>query len=406
VQPLFPARLEELSPELLTAALARHRPGVVVERVGVAERARCGDGIASTADRVVLELELAPGRGDGVPSRVMLKTILLHRHLRFGLPVILGIAAALNRLDAVPVLRTGSRPLVFTLINVYQRFFPHAPAPMYDNEVRFYRDIRDELEIECPRVYASVFDERTGQFGIVMEDLRLRGARFPNATTPTTLDEVAGLVSTLARLHAQFWASPRLERDLRWVVTTSSGGMYRVFEAIGLDLIRDQVSKNAFKQELIAPLRRSLDQLWRDVWAVQAALDADPVTLCHGDAHIANTYLLPDGSGGLLDWQLMVKGSWAHDLTYLLVTGLETGQRRRHERDLITHYLDELRALGVARPPNRDEAWLRYRQCVVWGLVIGWLITPPQNYGRAVTEANIRRLVAAARDLETFRALP
>jgi hypothetical protein len=37
--------------------------------------------------------------------------------------------------------------------------------------------------------------------------------------------------------------------------------------------------------------------------------------------------------------------------------------------------------------------------------VIGWLITPPQNYGRAITEANISRLVTAAQDLDSFGAL-
>jgi len=41
----------------------------------------------------------------------------------------------------------------------------------------------------------------------------------------------------------------------------------------------------------------------------------------------------------------------------------------------------------------------------VWGLVIGWLITPPQNYGEEITVANLKRLVAAAQDLATFEAL-
>jgi hypothetical protein len=353
-----------------------------------------------------LELDYAARDDAGLPSRVLLKTILLHPYLRFGLPVILGLSRTLNRLDPVPLLGKQSRPLVFTLINTYQRFFPHAPEAMYANEVCFYRDVRPELDIEAPRAFASTFDEKTGQFGVIMEDLRLRSARFPNATTPVKLDEITGLVTTLAKLHARFWVSPRLDDDLRWLPTTSSGGMYPVFDAIGLDLIRDQVNKNEFKQELIAPLQRSLDQLWLDLWNVQNAFDRGPVTLCHGDSHIANTYLLPDASGGLLDWQLMVKGHWAHDVGYLLATGLDPEQRRKHERHLIAHYLEELRRHGVKEPPGANEAWLSYRRAMVWGLVIGWLITPPQNYGRAITAANISRMVTAIEDLETFRALP
>ncbi len=205
-------------------------------------------------------------------------------------------------------------------------------------------------------------DVKKRQFGIIMEDLSLRSARFPNATTPITPEEITSLVTTLAELHAHFWASPRLEQDLSWIPTTSSGGMYPVFDAIGLDLIRDQVKKNKVKQELIAPLNRSLDQLWKDLLKAQEILDSRPATLLHGDAHIGNTYLLPDGNGGLLDWQLMVKGCWAHDLTYLIVTGLDPEDRRKHERELIAHYLEEVCRRGVKQVPSENEAWLCYRQ--------------------------------------------
>jgi aminoglycoside phosphotransferase (APT) family kinase protein len=182
--------------------------------------------------------------------------------------------------------------------------------------------------------------------------------------------------------------------------------MHDVFQNLGLDLIRDQVKKHEFKAELIRPLERSLDQLWEDLWKVQSLLDSEPRTLLHGDPHIGNTYLLPDGSGGLLDWQLMVTGSWAHDLTYVMITALDPEERRKHERELIAIYRGELGRRGVAQPPGEDEAWQLYRQTVVWGLVIGWLITPPQNYGPAITAANLFRIVTAAQDLETFRALP
>ena len=64
----------------------------------------------------------------------------------------------------------------------------------------------------------------TGQFGVIMEDLGLRSARFPNATTPVSIDEMRGLVTTLATLHAHYWQSPRFEADLRWIATPCSPG--------------------------------------------------------------------------------------------------------------------------------------------------------------------------------------
>jgi aminoglycoside phosphotransferase (APT) family kinase protein len=178
-----------------------------------------------------------------------------------------------------------------------------------------------------------------------------------------------------------------------------------VFQALGLDLVRNQVETNAYKAAAIEPLRKTVDELWSALWTAQRMAATGPQTLLHGDPHIGNSYLLPDGRAGLLDWQLMVKARWAHDFTYLLITGLSAEERRKHERALLGHYLDELRRYGVEEPPEPNEAWLRYRQSAIWGLVIGWLITPTENYGEEITAANISRLVTAVQDLETFEAL-
>jgi hypothetical protein len=358
VAPRFPSTVDEITPALLTAVLAEGHPGVEVSHVRVLATSEHGDGHASTADRILLALDYAPGRDGGLPSQMLVKTFLGH---------------------------------------------PHAPAVMYRTEVRFYRDIRPELAIEAPRAFAGVADDATGQFGLLMEDLTLRGARFPNALTSPGLATVTHLVETLAELHAHFWSSPRFRSDLAWVATPCAGGMADVFKTFGLDLVRKQLEFD-FKAELLRPLGRPIERLWADLWRLQSILETEPVTLLHGDPHIGNTYVLPDGRGGLLDWQLMVRGRWAHDLTYLIVTGLTPEDRRTHERSILARYLDALARRGV-EAPDAEAAWLLYRQSVVWGLVIGWLITPPRNYGEAITAANLTRLVAAAQDLETFRAL-
>ena len=75
-------------------------------------------------------------------------------------------------------------------------------------------------------------------------------------------------------------------------------------------------------------------------------------------------------------------------MTYLLCTGMSPEARRANERELIAHYLAELARHGVAEPPTEAEAWNAHRLAAIWGLVIGWLITPPVNYGPAITEAN------------------
>ncbi|MBW2447086.1 MAG: phosphotransferase [Deltaproteobacteria bacterium] len=385
--------------------LRRLNPNVAVRRVEVLERSNCGDGVASTADRILLAVEFEPGRDGGLPSRMILKTLLLHPWLRFGLPAVLSLAGVSRAAEALPLVGRGARSALFVGVGLYQRFFPHAPDPMYVNEVRFYTELRPELQIEAPRAFGGLFDEKNRHFGILMEDLALREATFPNATVDVAVDSIRDLLANLARLHAGFWESPRLSSELAWLPDRLSGGMFPVFDGIGRELIRYQVEQHAAKSERLAPLGRSVDQLWEDLWASQRALAEGPCTLLHGDTHVGNTYLLPDGSGGFLDFQLSVRGHWANDVTYLLVTGLSPESRRKHERDLLGFYLEELHRHGVDPPPTAEDAWQAYRLAVIWGLVIGWLITPPINYGAEITDANISRLVTACQDLEAFEAL-
>jgi len=357
---VFPSDLADLTPAILGAALAVREPGVVVEGVEIVAAKRCGEGVASTADRVVVDLTYRPGTGVDLPRRLILKTRLAT---------------------------------------------PHAPAAMYENEVRFYRDLRDELDIETPAVFASHFDPATGRFGVLLEDLTARGARFPSALDPVSLDEVRSILGHLAVLHARFWDSPRFSAELSWVATPTSGGMFEVFDAIGVELVEDQVSRHPFKAEMIAPLGRSVAEMWELLWRVQQRHTSAPTTLLHGDPHLGNTYLLPGGGGGLLDWQLMMRGRWAHDVTYLLVTALDPEIRRAHQRDLLVEYLGLLDASGVDGVPSPAVAFAECREAALWGLVIGWLICPPENYGPEITTANLSRTVAAVEDLETFAAI-
>jgi aminoglycoside phosphotransferase (APT) family kinase protein len=357
---VFPLHAEALTPELLTTALAERHPDARVESLRVVDQAHCKSGSASTAARAVLDLDYAAGADSGLPSRLVLKTVLI---------------------------RPGSIP------------------DLYENEVRFYRDIRHELDLETPRAYASSFDPASGRFGVLMEDVTLRSARFPNATESLERGAVASLLDNLATLHARYWRSPRFDRDLAGLWTPCSGGFHDFLQVHGLEVIRRQVQRSEYKQALLERLGRSLEEVWDALWKAQAILASEPSTLLHGDTHMGNTYLLPDGRAGLLDWQLMNRGRWAQDITYILVTGLDVEVRRRDERELLAYYLNRLRKGGVADAPTPGDAWRLYRQTAIWGFLLGWFICPIENYGEAILRANLDRLTTALEDLESFRAI-
>jgi aminoglycoside phosphotransferase (APT) family kinase protein len=102
-------------------------------------------------------------------------------------------------------------------------------------------------------------------------------------------------------------------------------------------------------------------------------LTIGPQTLLHGDPHIGNTYTLAGGEVGFLDWQVVRRGNWSHDVGYFIQSALDEDDRRRHEAELVEDYRRALDIAPASRP-GADDAWLRYRATPVHGLTM-WIVT-------------------------------
>lgn len=279
--------------------------------------------------------------------------------------------------------------------------------PLYENEVSFYTKLRQEIEIETPACFGGEYNAGTGSFGIALEDLRQRNVQFANVTTDVSLEQIKTILSMLGELHAHYWETPRFETDLAWIQPHTSGAVYTMFnspDAVPAS-IAQLVETNQFKQELIEAAGQTTEGLYREFRKLQQHQATLPQTVCHGDTHIGNTYLLPNDRAGLIDWQLIARGYCLHDVTYLLMTGLSVGTRRQHQKELLAFYRAELEERGVRKAPDPDTLWLEYRRAAVWGVYIGWLTTPVMNYGWEITVNNHIRLLTAYQDLECSAAL-
>jgi hypothetical protein len=400
----FRLDIRNISTATLEYLVQEMNQGVTVKNYELISHAACGDGIASTADRINLSVQYEKNDAN-LPETLILKTLLLNPLLRLGLPAILSLSTLVNAMERLPLIGEAASRLLFLIVGVFQKYFPQAPDAMYEIESRFYREIRLQLDIDAPEVYGARYDNHTRQFAILMEDLTLRGARFPNAIDSLPLATIKSTIKQMALIHARFWQSDELNQSLNWIPTRMTGGMFPVFDGIGFDLVRYQVEQNSFKSDLISPIDKTVKELWQANWKSQELLASGPQTLLHGDTHVGNTYVLPDGEGGLLDFQLLVKGNWCIDICYYIMTALDIQSRRMYEKDLYDFYLQELVKLNVPNVPSFEEAWHDHRLASIWGLVIGWLITPPVNYGIEVTAANVERLAQAVIDLEAFAAL-
>jgi len=345
---VVPKDWSELTPDWMTAALAGQHPDAVVDAVTVDMR---DDG---TNRRARLAVTYSAGAG---PATVFAKAV--DPDHKFLIKLTSGLL--------------------------------HEPR-LFNSKV--------ELPLEHPLVYAAVIDEADEDFMLVMEDLTARGADPRDATRPLTVEQAANGVRGLGRMHGQYWGR-RVERpELDWLEP------FVPWEGMGAAPLQDALDR--LGDDAPASVHAlTIEGLIEDVWKPYIrTLTVGPPTLLHGDAHVGNTYLLPDGEVGFLDWQVARRGNFSLDLGYFLQGALTTEDRRRSERALLEVYRDAL-ALPADELPSADEVWLRYRASVAHGLTL-WLCTASAGelWQRPdIALALAQRYSAAYEDLQTAQAL-
>jgi aminoglycoside phosphotransferase (APT) family kinase protein len=261
-----------------------------------------------------------------------------------------------------------------------------------------YRDILPETDLEAPEVYAIEAGRDGAEFTILMEDLSTRpGCRVGFVLDPTSADEVDSVLDTVARLHVHWWG-----RHPSWARFPVDDASMRFWREIGPRLTKRHL-ESGHRAGAFDEARWPQESLWQAFDQLLVSNGTGPLTFLHGDVHAGNVYYLPGRPGGLLDWQLSLSGSWALDVAYLLTSALTVDDRRAAERGLLAGYLDRLRAGGVDAPTH-DEAWDRYRQNALYGVLM-WLITPDGVHSDAAQREYLTRCVTAAEDLETIDAL-
>ncbi|BBY82723.1 phosphotransferase [Mycolicibacterium pulveris] len=345
----LPREWEEITPDWMTAALARDHPGAVVDAVTVALR---DDG---TNRRARLALTYSAGSG---PATVFAKAV---------------------------------DPEHADLVELTSGLY-HEPR-LFTSGI--------ELPLDHPAVHTALIDEDARNFVMIMEDVVARGADPRDSTRPMTIEQAANGIRGLARMHSRYWG----ER----LTTNPALGWVEPFVAFeGLEYAPLHIAHERLGDSVPAEVPAlSGTELFVDIWARYiGTLTNSDQTLLHGDPHIGNTYVLPGDDVGFLDWQMVRRGNWSLDVGYFLQGALTIEDRRRAERDLLGEYRDAL-TLPSTELPTADEIWLRYRASVAHGLAI-WMATLSGGdawQGADVCLALAQRYAAAFVDLDTRAAL-
>jgi hypothetical protein len=350
----LPRHLDAVTPQWLTGVLQNRYPGVVVRDM---QRVDLRNG-HTTKLRLQLDLNEA-GREAGLPSNVCLKS------------------------------------------NWSEGF---DSGDICELEARFYFHIANDLSVPAPKAYLGDWDaDGSGQGLVVMEDLAASNVRFGHSTDHLGVEGVALGLESLARLHGAWWDSPRLEQH-RWLPTS----MRTYIDNEQLRMMWAYAEVNVVKPSYQAILPRWMcedpQRLIRafDALAAHEQTYSPPRCIVHGDSHVGNSCVRPNGERIWLDWQLVRKGQPWRDVTYFMLGSLTIEERRASERDLIRHYREALVANGANNAPDVDVLWSQYRLWPIYGMQ-SW-IANVDAWGQNGLPM-VERFFTAAEDHQTLKLL-
>lgn len=263
-----------------------------------------------------------------------------------------------------------------------------------DREGAFYRNLGAELPIQVPTCDYVGTDPETRHTLIAMHDLTANGATFLTALSPYTVELAAATLDQLALLHASRWDDETLG-DAPWLSSRISS-----FPAyIPADVLQSLIDGR--RGDPLPAAVKDASRLGAGMLKLGELESAGPRCLVHGDAHAGNVYLQADKSVGIIDWQVVHRGTWACDVAYHIGAVLSVEDREKAERDLLAHYLDRLAAHG-GQPPGWDEAWASYQRFLVYGYFL-WAMT--RYVDEQITLEFVKRLGTAVAQHESFEAL-
>lgn len=244
----------------------------------------------------------------------------------------------------------------------------------WEVETIFCQRLAARVPIATPRVFAAA--RRGARFVLLLENLNERnGARLfinRDMAAGTTPERSRRCLETFAALHAAFWNLPEPEREAllpRRLHSHLAPGARARSRAMARASIAPSHRKapDIFRAEHVDICRLAVEK-WDalvDVWF------AEPLTLIHGDSHLANCFEYPGEDGpkmGLLDFQGLHWGQGIRDVQYHLIDSIDPKQLAACEHGLVGDYLAALARHGVQL--DADLARAQYRALSFQTLVV------------------------------------
>jgi len=181
------------------------------------------------------------------------------------------------------------------------------------NEIRFYREIANEIQTPTPKCLFSAYDDDISL--LILEDLG--NGRLPNNREELKENQLSQIADSMASFHMHFWEDPRLE-SMDWIGARFSSKRNHDEEMQSFQN-SSHIFVNRFNSHLSADQLRVIQKIASEYPRLKTAVASPPLTLTHGDWTSTNLiWKESENNAYVVDWAGICKGSYLWDMIKFL----------------------------------------------------------------------------------------
>jgi len=277
----------------------------------------------------------------------------------------------------------------------------------YERETGFYEHIAPHVQLRTPRCYFNAFNPVGGDFLLLLEDLS--PAAVGDQVAGCSIEQVQLAVRELATFQAAWWNSPNLDAlewiprfDAEWQIEALEQNYEPCWPAF-VDFVGSQLTPT---------LRDAGVRLGKSTRSIMNRIASEnPITIVHGDYRLDNMFFATDRGGprfAVIDWQISSRSMGVFDVAYFVTGTLPSGERRAHEREILTAYHDTLVEHGVTGY-SFEQCWQDYRTATlflfVYSVIAAGSIDMANQRGVTLFSTIAQRTLSAIDDLKAYEML-
>lgn len=208
---------------------------------------------------------------------------------------------------------------------------------LYEREYYLYETIYPHLNINVPKYYGTVRNEKCETIGILLENLNTSDYVLNLDMAEAKIDTILVYIETIAHMHNKF-SDQTLLNQFDELYCQNSEKLNNVFIC---NFIRDNLDFFIEKWRfLLDDYTISLLHLINEKYSkIQQKLSEGKLTLCHGDFKSPNIfYNLKHNTISVIDWQYICKGKGIQDIVFFMIESFNSETIHKYFNIIVDYY--------------------------------------------------------------------